>query len=138
MDHLQFDFYGVGVRVESNEQDFLSAVELDFSYFLGNAGHPSLELTLTNSKPDYERLPELTCSFATPRNICFSDGRFTYIDYFGQGLNIYDKQANHKGRRNFLFADGHVERPPEQYVHVLVDKDNRRRVELQLEEKPFQ
>jgi hypothetical protein len=95
MTHRQFAFYGVGVRVESTEDEFLSAIEHDFSYFLGTANHHSLGLTLTNSKPDYDRLPELTCSFATPRNICFSDGRFNYIDYFGQGLNIYDRQANH-------------------------------------------
>jgi hypothetical protein len=35
MAHRQFDFYGVGVRVESTEEEFLSAVEHDFSYFLG-------------------------------------------------------------------------------------------------------
>jgi hypothetical protein len=95
MAHRQFDFYGVGVRVKSNEDEFLSAVEHDFSYFLGKADHPLLGLTLTNSKPDYDGLPELTCSFANPRSICFSDGRFTYIDYFGQGLNIYDKHTDH-------------------------------------------
>jgi len=91
----QFDFYGVGVRVESTEEEFLSAVEHDFSYFLGMANRHFLSLTLTNTSPDYDRLPELTCSFATPRNICFSDERFTYIDYFGQGLNIYDRRLNH-------------------------------------------
>ncbi|MBN1831201.1 MAG: hypothetical protein JW896_03735 [Deltaproteobacteria bacterium] len=95
MAYRQFDFYGVGVRIESAEEESLSAVEHDFSYFLGKADRPSLGLTLTNSKPDYDLLPELTCSFATPRNICFSDERFSYIDYFGQGLNIYDRQANH-------------------------------------------
>lgn len=95
MSHRQFDFYGVGVRVESNEEDFLSAVEHDFSYFLGTVDHSVIGLTLTNSKPDYDRLPEMTCSFATPRNICFSDGRFSYIDYFGQALNICDRHANH-------------------------------------------
>jgi hypothetical protein len=36
----------------------------------------------------------MTCSLATPRNICFSDGHLTYIDYFGQALNIYDKAAS--------------------------------------------
>jgi hypothetical protein len=95
VNHRQFDFYGVGARVESEEEEFLDAVEHDFSYFLAAADHRSLLLTLTSSPPDYDRLPELTCSFATPRNICFSNERFTYIDYFGRGLNIYDRQANH-------------------------------------------
>lgn len=95
MTHRQFDFYGIGVRVESTEEEFLNTLEHDFSYFVSTADRPSLSLTLTNSAPDYDRLPELTCSFATPRNICFSDKRFTYIDYFGRGFNIYDRQANH-------------------------------------------
>jgi hypothetical protein len=90
----QFDFYGVGVHVESKEEEFLQSVEHDFSFFLAPAACPSLQLTYEKTRPDYDRLPELTCSLATPRNICFSDGRLTYIDYFGQGLNIYDKAAN--------------------------------------------
>jgi hypothetical protein len=90
----QFDFYGVGILVESAREDFQHAVEHDFSYFLAPATHPFFRLTFTKSRPDYDRLPEMTCSLATPRNICFSDGRLTYIDYFGQGLNIYDPQAN--------------------------------------------
>ncbi len=90
----QFDFYGVGVVVESSEEEFQRSVEHDFSYFLAPVTQPFLHLTYRKSHPDYDQLPELTCSFATPRNICFSDGRITYIDYFGQGLNIYDKQTN--------------------------------------------
>ncbi len=95
MAQRQFDFYGVGVDVESAEEEFLDALENDFSYFLTSNNQASLRVSLTNSPPDYDRLPELNCSFATPRNICFSDERFTYIDYFGRGLNIYDRRANH-------------------------------------------
>ena len=89
-----FNFYGVGALVESSEEEFCRSVEHDFSYFLSPSPHPDLRVVFERSKPDYDRLPELKCSLATPRNICFSDGRFTYIDYFGQGLNIYDKEAN--------------------------------------------
>jgi len=91
----QFNFYDVGVHVESSEEEFQRAVDHDFSYFLGSAARPFLRLTYTRSRPDYDELPELTCSFATPRNICYSNERFIYIDYFGKGLNIYDQQANH-------------------------------------------
>lgn len=94
MPQCELDFYGVGVLIESPEYDFLQSVEHDFSFFLAPAVPPSLFLTYVKSCPDYDCLPELTCSLATPRNICFSDGRLTYIDYFGQGLNIYDKEKN--------------------------------------------
>ena len=90
----QFDFYGVGAYIESSEEEFNRSLEHDFSYFLAPAPHPHLHLIFERSLPDYDQLPELTCSLATPRNICFSDGRLTYIDYFGQAINIYDKESN--------------------------------------------
>jgi hypothetical protein len=73
----QFSFYGVGVKVESAVEEFLESVEHDFSYFLAPDAPVNLELTYEQSPPDYDQLPELTCSLATPRNICFSNGRLT-------------------------------------------------------------
>jgi hypothetical protein len=90
----QFDFYGVGVLVESSELEFQLSVEHDFSYFLGPSANPFLKIAYSKSRPDYDSLPDLTCSLATPRNICFSNGKLTYIDYFGQALNIYDRGSN--------------------------------------------
>ncbi len=89
-----FDFYGVGVYVESNEEAFLQSVEHDFSYFLAAAERPIFRVTFEKSCPDYDRLPQMVSSLATPRNICFNDGNITYIDYFGQALSIYDKNEN--------------------------------------------
>ena len=89
-----FDFYGVGLSVESAEEEFLRAVEHDFSYFRAESSQPFFRLTYTKAMPDYGQLPEMTCSLATPRNICFSDGDLTYIDYFGQALNTYDRKSN--------------------------------------------
>jgi hypothetical protein len=91
---VQYDFYGVGVHVESAEAEFVHSLENDFSYFLSSSAQSALRVIFERSSPDYDRLPELTCSLATPRNICFGDGRLTYIDYFGRGLNIYDKESN--------------------------------------------
>jgi hypothetical protein len=94
---LDLEFYGVGVRVESASQDVVDAVRLDFSYFSAAtpSAAPALRITHEAAAPDYDGLPELTCSLATPRNICFTDGDLTYIDYFGKALNIYDKRRNH-------------------------------------------
>jgi len=90
----QFDFYGAGARIESSEEEFNRSLEHDFSYFLSAGAPPGLHVIYEHSVPDYSQLPELTCSLATPRNLCFGDGRRTYIDYFGQAINIYDKEAN--------------------------------------------
>ncbi len=91
----QFDFYGIGVLVESLNEEFLRSVEHDFSYFLRPAAAPFLRVEFAPSRPDYDSLPEMMCSLATPRNICFSKDGCSYIDYFGQALNIYDQRANH-------------------------------------------
>jgi len=90
-----FDFYGVGVLVESLDEELLRSVEHDFSYFLRPTAAPFLRIEFERMHPDYDSLPEMACSLVTPRNICFSNGRYTYIDYFGQALNIYDHRANH-------------------------------------------
>jgi hypothetical protein len=89
-----FDFYGEGVVVESPEEEFRKSIEHDFSYFLSTETSPSLRVSHTQGRPDYDALPEMHCSFATPRNICFSNGHRTYIDYFGLALNIYDRESN--------------------------------------------
>ncbi len=47
----------------------------------------------------------------------------------------YDKHANHKGRRNVLFADGHVERFPERVFDRKIQADNEVRRQLALEKK---
>ncbi len=94
MGNSQFDFYGIGALVESDEKEFLRSVEIDFSYFLAETVQPFLHITYEKAQPDYDGLPDLACSLATPRNICFSNGRLTYIDYFGQALNIYDHGSN--------------------------------------------
>ncbi len=95
MPAIHFDFYGVGVLVESLDEEFLRAVEHDFSYFLRPTETPFLRIEYARAHPDYDSLPEMTCSLVTPRNICFSNSRCAYIDYFGQALNIYDPKANH-------------------------------------------
>ena len=44
----------------------------------------------------------------------------------------YDKKPWHKKRRNMLFADGQVQRPPEKICSQFIKKDNRMRESLDL------
>ncbi|MBI3800787.1 MAG: hypothetical protein HY268_27885 [Deltaproteobacteria bacterium] len=34
----------------------------------------------------------MPASVITPRNVCFQNGKVTYVDYFGQGLAVFDRQ----------------------------------------------
>ena len=63
------------------------------SLFSVDQQHSLLHLTYTKRRPDYDRLPELTCSLATPRNNMFQRWKSDHIDYFGQALNIYDRES---------------------------------------------
>ncbi len=47
----------------------------------------------------------------------------------------YDREANHKGRRNVLYAKGTVVRPKEEVFEQQISKDNEHRKELGLAEK---
>jgi len=49
-----------------------------------------VEMRLT--PPPYAELPSLPASIFTPRNVCFQNSKQTYIDYFGRGLAVFDRQ----------------------------------------------
>lgn len=93
-----FDFYGIRVRVECDSAEVVHRVGEDFRYFgqvLGPADEIALTISMRKRPPDYGRLPALTASIYTPRNICYADGDITYIDYFGRALAVYDRARNH-------------------------------------------
>lgn len=85
-----FSFHGIGVAVESPDQRLLDAVRHSFSFFSAEIQQADLRITCWPERPDYDSLPELTSSVATPRNISFMGNGLVYIDYFGRALNIYN------------------------------------------------
>ena len=87
-------FYGVGVSLSSSQEDVLSGIRHDFSYFEKPIKNCQIKIVYHRQKPDYDDLPLMESFLATPRNICYRDKQKTYIDYFGKALNIYDKDEN--------------------------------------------
>jgi hypothetical protein len=85
---IYFDFYGLGVRVNSLSAELLEEVRRDFAYFSTDGQKGGLELTLHLEAPSFESLPPAPAAFYTPRNVCFRDGKVSYIDYFGRALAI--------------------------------------------------
>jgi len=88
-----FSFHGVGVVVESDDPRVLDLTRHAFAWFAAEVAEPELRITHRAAPPDYDALPELASSVATPRNICFTGDGVTYIDYFGRALNVYDPRA---------------------------------------------
>ncbi len=81
---------------------------------------------------DYISAWDLVCPVSP-----FAVGECPYY-YRGEGLYTgipremviaYDKQPVHKGRRNILFADGKLQRPPEGVFESHIRKDNKLRAE---------
>jgi len=95
---LKLLFYGVRVGVQCDDDEILKRVGNDFSFFLmdpdqyQNGEHDDLIIAAHRYPPDYDALPALEASFFSPRNICYSDGQLTYMDYFGRALSIYNRE----------------------------------------------
>ena len=93
-----FDFYGIRVLVDCDSAEVVLRVGEDFRYFgqvFGSAHEIALTISMRKRPPSYHSLPPLTASIYTPRNICYTDGDITYIDYFGRALAVYDRSRNH-------------------------------------------
>jgi hypothetical protein len=90
-----FNFYGLTVEVSCTAPELVEEVRRDFAYFRvpGTQGQVQVEMRL--NAPPYSELPPMPASFLTPRNVCFHDRRLSYIDYFGRGLAVFNREAHH-------------------------------------------
>ena len=97
MSDLSLDFHGVRVHVRCPDDEISRRVAKDFSHFAaGDAeaqptAKPDLTINAYRQAPDYASLPPLKASIYSPRNICYTNGQVTFIDYFGRALSIYDR-----------------------------------------------
>lgn len=94
VDTLNLDVHGVRARIECPDADTLARLAEDFSQFTAgivDPNSPGIDIVLHREAPRYDDLPPLRASVHTPRNICFTAGDITYIDYFGKALAIYSR-----------------------------------------------
>jgi hypothetical protein len=87
-----FDFYGLTIEVSSMSADLVEEVRRHFAYFSVPPVKGQVQVEMRFTSPPYAELPPLPASFITPRNVCFRDKKISYIDYFGQGLAIFDRK----------------------------------------------
>jgi len=92
MNQLFLEFYGVNIQIESDDTGLLDLIVHDFNYFITAGKKCDFLIRYHKKTPEYSKLPIMSASLATPRNICFIDKDVTYIDYFGKALNIYKKK----------------------------------------------
>jgi len=89
-----FDFYGLTIGVSSSSSDLVEEVRRDFAYFHMPGAEGQVQVEMRLAPPPYAELPPLPASLITPRNVCFQNKKITYIDYFGQGLAIFNRVEN--------------------------------------------
>jgi hypothetical protein len=87
-----FNFYGLTIEVSSSSSDLVEEVRRDFAYFRMLAGEGHVQVDMRLVPPPYAELPPLSAAFITPRNLCFRNEKVTYIDYFGRGLAVFNRE----------------------------------------------
>lgn len=93
---VAFNFYGLKIAAESSSAELVEEVRRHFAYFLDRESrNVDVTIELKQTPPPFGELPALPAAFFTPRNICFKNGAVSYLDYFGEGLAIYDRKSQH-------------------------------------------
>jgi len=92
-----FDFYGLRVAVECEDDDVLEDIHRDFSYFGADPREPMTLVQVISDASPRGWLPQLKAVFQTPRNAVYRNGDSCYVDYFGNALAICRrKERKHK------------------------------------------
>lgn len=106
-DTLTLRLYGVTVAVTCADPEVRTRVAGDFSYFrvdgseATGAAAPNCDVIAHRQAPRYDNLPPLIANIYSPRNVSYTGGDVTYIDYFGRALSVYHRGA----RRIEVFCD---------------------------------
>ncbi|SRR5713101_3963038 len=88
-----FSFYGLTIEVRSASAALIEEVQRDFAYFHVPQREAQVQVHVYLRPPPYEHLPSARAFRFTLRSVCFRDGNIIYLDYFGQALAIFDRQA---------------------------------------------
>jgi len=86
-----FDFYGIRLTFNSEDEELATHIERDFRYFISQE-HRDIHITITAIKqtPPYDKIPELKGRVFSPLSVCYDDKDTRYIDYNGRALAVYD------------------------------------------------
>ena len=91
---ITFSFYGLGISIKCPDSQTLQDIRRDYSFFLDDTVTPKIFFEIFDEAPDYSKLPPLKATIYSPRNICYTKDNLSFIDYFGKGLTIIDRNTN--------------------------------------------
>lgn len=91
-DCLQLDIYGCTVAITGNARSTLNNLANDFRFFATEHAATPIRMEVLAEDPPYADVPEGVASTYTPRNVSFTFGGCTYIDYGGKALATWDRK----------------------------------------------
>lgn len=86
----RFDFYGVGLSVESGSAELVTSLTRDFEYFSAAAPPSPIVIQAHLAEPPWDRVPSRIASMLTPNAVTYDVGRVRYNDYHGRALGVFD------------------------------------------------
>lgn len=88
-----FDFYGLSVRVVTDDEHTATSIHRDWKYFTtaGAGAAATIEIRLHLDTPPFDAMPVLDAAMITPRNVCYRTDGLEFLDYFGRGLVTIDR-----------------------------------------------
>lgn len=96
MPKIYLDVYGLHILIEGTFSEAIDWVRRDFEFFEVDACpavHCLVEIHC--QEPNFDLIPDIPATAATPRNVVYCNGRVHYLDYRGRALTIYDTKARH-------------------------------------------
>jgi len=94
--NLEFDFYGIRVKVTCENSTVLTSLKKDYEYFLSEGGDSSAQLYLeaVEQPPPYHLIPQGTeASSISMFCTSYRDDDYVYTDYPGRGFLILDLEG---------------------------------------------
>jgi len=91
---LAFDVYGFRFRITAAAScASVGMLASDFQFFRHDDDTAGLRIEICTQRPPYAEAPDAVATNYTPRNVSFSMGQTTWLDYGGRALAIWDRAA---------------------------------------------
>jgi hypothetical protein len=88
-----FDVHGYRFSVTGDCQWAIDGIADDYSAYRSQPAGAAVRLNVSLQPPDYANLPPLRASGYSPRNVSYSSGHTTYLDYGGRALAIHNRET---------------------------------------------
>jgi hypothetical protein len=85
--------HGVHFRIIGSDSSAAEMLAGDFQFFRSDADEPGLRIELHTEAPPFNEAPRQVATNYTPRNVSFTVGETTWLDYGGRALAVWDRAA---------------------------------------------